>query len=227
MPEDVPGFTALTAREQEDVRRILGRLLRETFVVRREAERRDFYLLERHQAVLARLLDLMGWDLDVDRVLGVARVIDRSGATRLGLRLWESVLLLVVRLLYEERRRDLNLTADVLATIQEVQDKCLALKLRDRAVLEKKHLREAFTLFRRFSLVAVLDGDVTAPDCRFVVYPSVLKAVPVEGIAELQARLAAYGEESADEAPDGDPADQLALLREPEGAPERQHAADG
>ena len=219
MPEDVPGFGALTGREQEDVRRILGRLLRETFVVRREADRRDFYLLERHQAVLTRLLDLMGWDLDVDRVLGVARVIDRSGTTRVGLRLWESVLLLVLRLLFEEKRRDLSLTADVLATVQEVQDKCLALKLRDRAVVEKKYLREAFALFRRFSLVAVLDSDVTAPDCRFVIYPSVLKAVPVEGIAELQARLAAYGEEGADEAADGDQTDQLALLREPDGTP--------
>lgn len=188
-------YGLLSQKEREELRRLLGRLLAETFVVRRQEDRRDFYFIERNQALVEGYLKVMGWDLVVDKVAGVTQAVNRQGGTRVSLRLWDSILLLVLRLLYEEKRKQLNLTGDILCRVQEIHDKCLALKLRERGVVEKKYLRDAFGVFRRFSLVQMLDSDVTDPECRFLIYPSMLLAVPVESIQELHGQLVAYSEE--------------------------------
>lgn len=202
-------YDLLSQKERDEFRRVTGRLLAETFVVRRQDDRRDYYFIERNEQLLAGFLQIMGWELVVDRVSGVAQAINRQGGTRISLKLWDSLLLLVLRLLYEEKRKQLNLTGDMVCQVSEIHAKCLALKLRERGVVEKKYLRDAFAVFRRYNLVQVLDADVTDPDCRFLLYPSVLLAVPVESIQEVHERLQAYREEGGegDEMADGDQVD--------------------
>lgn len=205
-------YQLLGDREREEFARLLNRLLATTFVLRRGEGRRDFHFVARHREAFQGYLGAMGWELVLDEVHGVAQAVNRHGGTRLALGLWDSVLLLVLRLLYEERRKEIHLGEDVMARVQDVHDKCLALRLRERGVVEKKYLRDAFALFKRFSLVEVLDGDVTHPETRFLIYPSVLFAVRAEALTELNRRLeelragAATGEDDDDEAPDGDQA---------------------
>ncbi len=201
-------YRLLGDREREEFARLSNRLLTSTFLLRRDEGRRDFHFLVRHREAFQGHLGAMGWELVLDEGLGVAQAVNRHGGTRLSLGLWDSILLLVLRLLYEERRKEIHLGEDVMARVQDLHDKCLALRLRERGVVEKKYLRDAFALFKRFSLVKVLDGDVTHPETRFLIYPSVLFAVRAEALSELHRRLEALragaaGEEDDDEDPDG------------------------
>lgn len=189
----------MSVREREDFSRILNRLLASTFVVKRQEEaRKDFYFIERHETIFRSYLEILGWDLILDRVYGVCQVVSRQGSHRISLRLVDSLLLLILRLLYEEKRKEISLTADVVILVQEIQDKYLALKIRGRPI-EKKNLRDAFSLFRRFDLVEVLDSDVTDPECRILVYPSILFVVKLDSLQEIHARIEAYQEGSAGE----------------------------
>lgn len=188
-------YEQLSNREREDFARICNRLLTSTFLVKQqEAGRRDYYFVERNEALFAGYLRLIQWDLVVDRAYGVVQASNRQGAGRLQLRLMESVLLLLLRLLYEERRKQLSLTDDVVCCVQDVHDKALTLRVRERGVVEKKHLQNAFALFRRYSLVELIDEDVTDPRCRFKLLHSILFAVRLEGLQELTDRLDAYRE---------------------------------
>lgn len=205
--EWVEAYAALSPRQREELAEAVHRLLDQTFVLGRGEERREYYLLERHRAVVEGLLGALGFDLVLDPVAGVLGAVSRLGRNRVQLRLMESVLLLLLRLMYEEKRREVTLSEDPVFRVQEIHDRCLALRLRERGVLEKKHLTEAMRLFRRFRLVEVLDRDVTDPECRFVIYPSILYAVRADTVAELAARLDAYAPGGAGEAaPDLDEA---------------------
>lgn len=204
----VDPYSQLTNREREDFARIVNRLLTATFIVKQQdSSRRDYYFVERNEAVFAGYLRVMQWDLIVDRAYGVVQALNRQNAGRLQLRLMESLLLLMLRLLYEERRKELSLTDDVVCQVQEIHDKALTLRVRERGVVEKKHLQNAFALFRRYSLVELIDEDVTDPRCRFKLLPSILFAIRLEGLQELSDRLDAYreGDEPAEVA-DGDQA---------------------
>lgn len=206
--EWVASYEQLNQRERDDFARIIGRLLTSTFLVKQQDEsRRDYYFVERHEAILSGYLRIIRWELLIDRAYGVVQVIHRQGGARLQLRLMESVLLLLLRLIYEEKRRELTITDEIVCQVQDIHDKALSLRVRERAVVEKKHLRDAFTLFRRFSLVDVMDEDITDPRCRIKLYPSLLFAVKLDGLQDLHDRLNAYvdGGEPA-EVDDGDQA---------------------
>lgn len=202
----VAGYQQLSAREQDDFARIANRLLTATFLVKQqEQSRRDYYFVERNEPVFAGYLHLLRWVLIVDRAYGVVQAVNKQGAGRLQLRLMESVLLLLLRLLYEEHRKELSLTDDVVCQVQEIHDKALTLRVRERGVMEKKHLQNAFTLFRRYSLVELIDEDVTDPRCRFKLLPSILFAIRLEGLQELTDRLETYREgDEPVEVADGD-----------------------
>jgi len=206
--EWVTAYELLNHREREDFARIVGKLLAQTFLVKQqEASRKDYYFVERNEALFAGYLKLSQWDLVVDRGYGVVHVTNRAGGTRLQMRLMESVLLLLLRLLYEERRKALSLTDDVVCQVQDLHDKALTLRIREKGVIEKKHLANAFSLFRRFNIIELVDDDITDPRCRFRLLPTILFAVKLEGLQELTDRLDAYreGGEPA-EVDDGDEA---------------------
>lgn len=195
-------------REQEDFTRIVNRLLAHTFLVKQqEANRKDYYFVERNEPVFTGYLRLIQWELVLDRGYGVVQAINRAGGSRLPLRLMESVLLLLLRLLYEERRKEISIADHVVCQVQDLHDKALTLRVREKGVIEKKHLANAFALFRRYAIVELVDEDITDPGCRFTILPTILFAVRLEGLQELTDRLEAYreGGESA-EVVDGDQA---------------------
>lgn len=206
--EWLQAYEQLNQREREDFARIINRLLSSTFLVKHQEEaRRDYYFAERNEAMLTGYLKLMHWDLIVDRAYGVVQAVNRNSGTRLPLRLMDSVLLLLLRLIYEEKRKELNVTDDIICCVHDVQDKAFSLRVREKAVVEKKYLREAFSLFRRFALIDVLDEDLTAPRTRLKLYPSLLFAVKLGALPEVEERLALYAEGGeSTEADDGDQA---------------------
>ena len=176
-------YEALGNRDREDLRRVLNHLLTRSFLVKgKEETRRDFYFLERHQALVRDYLEVAGWGLRLDPAFGVAQALPPDAAARLGLDLTQSLVLLILRLIYEEGRKRLSLTSDVVTTVQELQDKYLNLRLRTRP-LDRKALKEALGLLSRFELVVVMGADPTDPATRLRLLPSLRFAVKADSLA--------------------------------------------
>ncbi|MHB9146664.1 MAG: DUF4194 domain-containing protein [Symbiobacteriia bacterium] len=185
-------YAALTQRERADLARVIHRLLTRTFLVKgKEETRRDFYFLERQQALVRDYLAVAGWELRLDRAFGVAQAVAPDGSGRLSLDLLETLTLLILRLIYEEKRQELSLVSDVLTTVQEVQDKYLDLRLRNRP-LDRKALKQNLGLFARFDLLEPLEQDLANPETRLRLYPSILFAVKADTLAALHSRLDGY-----------------------------------
>lgn len=196
-------YEALTAGQREDFRRIVNKLLAQTYITKRkEDQRRDYYFIERHESMIRGYLGMSGWDLIGDKGLGVYQAVNRDGFNRLQLRLQESIILLLVRLCYEEKRRELTLAENVVIRVREIQEKYAALQIRDKPI-DKKGLRDAISLMKRFNLVEVLDRNSVDPDCRLVLLPSILLAVRVDDIRQVYEKLASY-RQAGSEAGEGD-----------------------
>lgn len=180
------------AKEREDFARVVNKILGSTFITRKNEEnKRDYYFIERNEELFRQYLKHAGWTLVGDRSYGVYQVVSDFPANRLRLKIEESILLLIIRLCYEEKRKEINLSENISISVREIQDKYAALKIRNRPV-DKKSLREAASLFKRFNILQVLDGDVTDPECRLEVYPTVLFAVRVDDIRNMYDKLESY-----------------------------------
>ena len=182
----------LSPKEQEDFTRIFNKLLATTFVTRKSDEdRRDYYFIERNEALFKDYLKLAGWSLVADKSYGVYQVLNEFAYNRLRLKLEESIILLIIRLCYEEKRKEITLAENIMLRVREIQEKYAALQIRKRPI-DKKSLRETVALLKRFNIVRPLDADPTDPDCRLEVLPTILFAVRVEDLRQIHDKLDTY-----------------------------------
>jgi hypothetical protein len=192
-------YHQLNAGERENFTRLANRLMARTFITRhRDDEKRDYYFVERYKDLFSDYFKLSGWDLVHDGALGVFQLVNSYGYNRLSLKLEESIIFLIIRLLYEKKRKEITLTRDVMITVHEIQENYAALGIRDRPIT-KGALRETIGLLKRFSILENIDRDVTQPDTRLKVYPTILFALKVDDIREIYQRLQQYGSDAARE----------------------------
>ena len=205
-------FEGMLQRDKDEFRRICNRLMSTCFLVKRnEATKADYYFVLRKKEVFERYLDVLGFQLEISESYGVIQLISRENYNHLRLRLFDSIILLILRILYDEKKRELSLT-DVVVNIGEIQEKFLSLKLRDRQI-DKTTMNNALRLFKRFNLVEMINGGVLTEDSTILIYDSILMAIRAEDIHRVHELIGKYRrEDSVDEEADEDTADQLAPL---------------
>ena len=89
-------------------------------------------------------------------------------------------MLLILRLLYIEKRKQISQIDDVIIIADEIYDKYNLLKMNTK--LDKTTMRNTLGMFQRYHLISKLDSDMSNPDTRIMIYPSILFAVTVTSL---------------------------------------------
>ena len=139
--------------------------------------------------------------------LQAAALVNEHEGSQARLLKYESILLLVLRLLYLQKRESLAANADeVLVTVEEVQTELQKMNLPRR--LDQKTLENLMRTLRRYNLARPV-GRLSGLDSRIEVFPTVLLALPDADLADAAAEsgrtrteLGLY--ERADEAGEGE-----------------------
>lgn len=191
-------------REKDEFKRISNRLLSVCFLCRNNAANKsDYYFVLKFRDKFSDYLGILGYRLDINEEYGVIQLVNMQNYNRLNLKLYESVILLILRILFDEKKRELSASDEVIVNLGDIHDKYLSLKIRDK-MLDKTTLRNALSLFRRFQLIDPLDKDLNNEESRILIYDSILMAVRVEDIKHAFEKLEIYrkgarSDEEADE----------------------------
>lgn len=173
-----------SAAQKEKFRIAANKLLNQCFLLRkREDTKKEYIFVRQNKELFALLFDLLGYDLKLNEDQGVIGIVNQFGTGRLSLGKYESMFLLILRVLYIEKRRELGtFSEEVTVLMEEIREKYAMLRVKTRAVLSKGMEEQFVGLFRKYNIIRNLDSNVTQPDARIVIYPSVIMAVPVENI---------------------------------------------
>ena len=164
-----------------------------------DTTREKYYYVINHEESFRQIFLPIGYTLVVHRNLRVIQLINNHGSGRVILKKYESIILLILRLLYVEKRESLSTSEDrVFATVEEIKNEYEKLNLPrkfDRVLLE-----ESFRNIKRYNLLKVEDrlSDV---DAKIRIYPSVMLAMPdvnINKAYEETAKLLAQYENSED-----------------------------
>lgn len=198
-------------RDKDEFTRICNRLLSNCFICKRnEAARADYYFVQKYRERLEQYLSVLGYRLEINEEYGVVQLTNPLNYNRWNLKLFESVILLILRILYDEKKRELSVSEEVIVNMGDIHEKFLSLKIRDK-MMDKTSLRNAISTLRRFQLVEPLDRELSNEDARLIIYDSILMAVRVEDIKLAYEKIEQYrkGGKSSEEA-DQSEIDQLA-----------------
>lgn len=190
-------------RDKDAFQRICNKLLGTCFLCRNSAGKPDYYFVLKYRERFQEYLGVLGCRLEINEEYGVIQLTNPQNYNRLSLKLMESVILLILRILFDEKKRELSVSDEVIVNLGDIQDKFLSLQIRDK-MIDKTSMRNTLHLFRRFSLIQILDGDLNDEESRVLIYDSILMAVRVEDIRQAYDKLELYrkgrkADEKADE----------------------------
>lgn len=172
--------------QKEKFRSAANKLLNSCFLIKKKEDTRgDYMFILQNRAWFDEYFEFLGYHLLVNELQGVVGLTNVYGSGRIRLKKYESILLLILRLLYVEKRKELSVNADVVILAEEIQQKYSLLKIEAKLILDRTMLRDGIRLFKRYHLVSNLDSDASAPDARLIIYPSILFALPNEQLNEL------------------------------------------
>lgn len=164
-----------------------------------DTTREKYYYVINHEESFRQIFLPIGYTLVVHRNLRVIQLINNHGSGRVILKKYESIILLILRLLYVEKRESLSTSEDmVFATIEEIKNEYEKLNLPrkfDRVLLE-----ESLRNIKRYNLLKVEDR-LSDMDAKIRIYPSVMLAMPdvnINKAYEETAKLLAQYENSED-----------------------------
>lgn len=175
--------------QKEKFRTAANKLLNQCFLLRRrEDTKKEYVYVRQNRELFVPFFDLLGYELRINEDQGVIGIVNQLGTGRLALGKYESIFLLLLRILYVEKRKELGtFSEEVTVLMEEIREKYAMLRIKAKPMLDKGMERQIIGLLRRYNLIQSLDGDVSRPDARILVYPSILMAVAVEDINEYYA----------------------------------------
>ncbi|MDR7078411.1 hypothetical protein J2Y03_003463 [Neobacillus niacini] len=172
--------------QKEKFRTTANKLLNHCFILKKKDDtRNDYIFIVQNRELFIEYFDLLGYKIEINEMQGVVALTNVAGTGRIRLRKIESIILLILRLLYIEKRKELTLNEEVIVLSDEIHEKYNMLKVEAKTNIDKTVFRDTIRLFKRFNIVSNLDSDVTMSDARIKLYPSVLFAVPNDNLTLL------------------------------------------
>lgn len=170
-------------KEKSEFARMANYLMSSTFLLRDDSKHRiskDYLFVERRLEIFSDYFSLIGWRIYRDTQYGVIYTVNEDGMNRMKLDKLTTVIIITLRIIYEEKRIQASSSNDVCTTVAEIIGKIV----NDFSVYKKKptqlELKEAFRILESHNLIYRLGESYTDYDCRLVILPSILFAVSNE-----------------------------------------------
>ena len=185
----------LPDKTRRDAPRVINRLLGQTFLYQDvESDKDDYYTVHRHRPVFESLLKLAGFNLLHDDYHRIFQAVSEYSYCRAHYRLDETLMIVVLRKLYEERVEHLSLANDPVVTVGEVREEYRTItgKERDLGIVQYENLLKRL---RSLGLVDTLDGhtiNVRDSEARLRLRGSVRMILPVKTADEMEAWVRKY-----------------------------------
>ena len=159
---------------KDKFRQHANKLLNDCFILKECADTKNsYYFILKEKELFTAFFELLGYDLIVSEEYGLITLNNSFGTGRIRLRLLDSILLLLLRLVYIEERKKLSQTEQVIILVDELYERYRSLK---NERMKKPDMRTVLGMLKKYHIIFNLDADMGNPDTRLVIYPSVILA---------------------------------------------------
>jgi hypothetical protein len=198
-------WSELDASGQERLGEAIGRLLNLGFLLKGSltAPETGYRMLDHYEEAARSYLRVIGWDLRIDRVGGFVQAVHPEGHGRVRLGKNASLVLCVLRLLYQQRAGANAWQAEVLVTVSEVQEAYLLHSGADKP-LARHFLETTLRKFQHLGLVALPRPFDAEPQTAIELLPTLKAALPDSALERVAAKMEEYGNPASERRENGD-----------------------
>lgn len=214
-------YEKLSMAEQESFKRIVNWMLAHTFLLQdnyvfddsMKRTNPDYLFVERNFELFEDYLEYSGFRLERDTNYGVIFLSSTYEFNRVKLDKMTTLMIYVLRLIYEEEREKLSLSRNIFTSTGDLIHKMISL-----GVIKKKPanqvMRDSLRTLNRFRIVEKPEGSWEDADTKLLILPTILFIVTNERIGNMYRLLeeepGEMSQEDEDEETDQNAADTLA-----------------
>lgn len=173
-------YETLTTGQKNTFADICNKLLANTYLSRDKRDNKEaYYFVISYKDLFEEYFKLINMELIINRDLGSIRLDNPNNVTTLKLKKDESIMLLIIRLLYHEKMKETTLNNNIVITINELHAKYDMLEIKRK--INKTDLIAMLRLYRRYNLIEPM-GDLNNSNTQIVIFPTILEALKTEEI---------------------------------------------
>lgn len=189
-------YETMTTTQKNQFKDTANKLLATTFLCRDKKDNKEnYYFLMSFKDLFDEFFEIMGYTIKLDTASGSIMLEGASASNTLKLKRDESIILLILRLLYHEKAKDTSLNDNIVCSAADIHTKYDYLQIKRK--LNKTDLVSSVRLLRRYNLIEVT-GDVTSSACRIVILPTILMAIQTEDVSEVYQAISRIVQEDGD-----------------------------
>ena len=151
----------------------------------------EWRFAERHHALIDAYLRIGGWSFELDAALRIGRAVHLSGEQRVRFNKLESLVTVMLRLVYHEAMQQATEAGRCTITVGDLRER-LVQAGRPLHQLQRRAFQLTLRKLQRHSLVSLERGFQAEDDEVIEIGPVIEKVLPPDRIAELAERLRAY-----------------------------------
>lgn len=183
LEDDLIKIANMPDKEKAEFARLANYLMSSTYLLRDDDKHRiskDYLFIERRFELFYGYFSMIGWRIYQDKQYGVIRIENVDGMNKMKLDKLTTVVIIAMRVIYEEKRIQASSSNDVCTTVAEIIGKIV----NDFSIYKKKptqlDLKETFRILEAHNLIYRLGESYTDYDCRLMILPSIMFAVSNE-----------------------------------------------
>lgn len=178
-------FIVLKEAEKTVFSRVVNKLLQVNFITRKKiADANDYRFVLAYKEIFDAYFSLSDFELIIERHEEVLYIKNVSNFNHLRLRKAESILLLIIRMLYQTKMDIITLDENVEIYLNEIHDELSKIGYLDNKRMTKETLKPSLQLLRNYNIIDYMDSKLN-DDARIKIYPTILFVVKTDTIKDL------------------------------------------
>ncbi|HKL47756.1 MAG TPA: DUF4194 domain-containing protein [Candidatus Izemoplasmatales bacterium] len=176
-------FEELNVGQQKLFAKTCLRLLSHSFLAKDKEDNKEmYYFVISYKQYFDEYFDIMDFELVLDREMGAIQLLHRVNNNLLRLKKDESIVLLILRILFHEHLVKTSINDNVVIKVDEIHDYYDSLELKKK--INKTDLVKILRLYKRYNLIETL-GDITKTATPIIIYPTILLAINTQTINDI------------------------------------------
>ncbi|MBU1145521.1 MAG: DUF4194 domain-containing protein [Firmicutes bacterium] len=160
-----------------------NKLLSTGFLARDKKDNKEqYYFVLSFKNYFDEYFEVMNFEILLDRETGAIQLVHKEHHNLLKLKKEESLVLLILRILYHQHLVQTSINDNVIISISEIHQKYDALELKRK--INKTDLVTILRMYKKFNLIEPL-GDITQSNTKVVIYPTILLAINTHQINDV------------------------------------------
>ncbi len=168
-------FEELNAGQRNMFSKTCLKLLSTGFIARDKRDNKDmYYFILSYKKYFDEYFEVMSYEIVLDRENGAIQLLNSENSNVLRLKKDETLILLILRILFHQHLADTSINDNVVIRIDELHQYYDSLELKRK--INKTDLVKILRMFKKFNIIEPV-GDITKSNSRIIIFPTILLAI--------------------------------------------------